>query len=646
LEYAALGWRVFPVLAVSQTGGCECGNSECDRPGKHPAIKGWPSAATTDAAKITAWWSAQPDRNIGIATGKESNLTVLDVDGDEGVASLTELTKGHGGMPETPCVTTRPGRYHYYFRYSEEVKTTVKKLGAGLDTRNDGGYVVAPPSRHVSGGLYSWLQHPSKVAVADWPEFLNGNPSAPKPEAPTKETFNRANPDDVKRLTTALPYVDFDDEEKWGQVGVIMGRAFRQHDAGYAIYDAWAARSRKYDRKRSRQHYYERSKEPHLKPLTTASLYGWATEGGWLDEPPQPNVYTMKEMAGLPRQPTEWLVPFWLPLGEGVVLGGHGGSGKSIIMAMLAVCTAANKPFYGMPVKQGPVLIYSCEDKRGEWEFRLGAAALYLGVNVEQLPITFVDMRDFDNEPALFIREVTPRGYWLAEQVNDLHPVLVILDSATDCFAGEENTRREVRGYLRRTQRLIGTEACVIHILHIDKAASRGKATTDLYSGVTDWNNGVRARLALYRPEDDVPLRLEVQKINHGRPGAYVELEYRDDHHLFMKVGTASGSPLMTELAEEEAERAILRALIAAEDAGDAFVSGERSTRNAHFRLKADLMLPAGYKGANGKKDLFLLLQRFKTRGLLSEESKTNASKNKSDRWIVTDKGRAFANSE
>jgi len=283
-EYALLGWRVFPILAITQLGGCECGDPDCTKPGKHPAIKGWPTEATTDHKKIDAWWKAHPTRGIGIATGEDSNLTVLDVDGEEGVEALGVLAKGVG-MPPTPCVTTRPGRYHYYFQYNAAIKSNSQKIGTKLDTRSDGGYVVAPPSRHASGGTYTWLQHPLKVPLAEWPAFLNGEKAGGKKDGrgrPAKEQFNPANPMDVARLKGALEFVDPDSEEYWGQVGWILGRAYRQSDGGYAVYSAWAARSRKYDAKKSKQHYYERSKEVRgVDVKTTASIYAWATEAGW-----------------------------------------------------------------------------------------------------------------------------------------------------------------------------------------------------------------------------------------------------------------------------------------------------------------------------------------------------------------------------
>jgi len=286
-RYAALGWRVFPLHPVGADGACGCPlGGECERAGKHPALLGWPTEASTDAEVIREWWSGAGVRQgIGIATGEESGLTVLDVDGELGVESLGKLAAGVG-MPVTPCVQSRAGRYHYYFAYEKGVKSQANKLGEKLDTRGDGGYVVAPPSRHATGGLYTWLQAPEKVPVAPWPEFLKkggGAAAAGKKRGrPAKETFNPANPAQVQGLVDALEHVDCDDEEKWAGVGWIMGRAWAQSDVGFALYAAWAGRSRKYDARATRKHYYEGSKAVRGSELrTVASILAWATEGGW-----------------------------------------------------------------------------------------------------------------------------------------------------------------------------------------------------------------------------------------------------------------------------------------------------------------------------------------------------------------------------
>lgn len=275
LAYAARGWRVFPLLAVSQAGGCECAaGAACDRAGKHPAIEEWPTRATTDKAQINEWWTSRPDRGIGIATGAESDLTVLDVDGDEGVDELGNLA-GAEGLPPTPASSSRPGRFHYYFRFNPAIKSKSKNIGAHLDTRSEGGYVVAPPSRHATGSEYQWIVRPEKAEVAPWPSFLaEGGRKA------TKRKTARAERPDPAKLKAALAYIDADDEERWCKVGWILGRAFKQSDEGFALFSAWAARSRKYDQKRTKGHYYSRSKERDDGP-TVETIYGWASQEGW-----------------------------------------------------------------------------------------------------------------------------------------------------------------------------------------------------------------------------------------------------------------------------------------------------------------------------------------------------------------------------
>lgn len=284
LDYAKRGWGVFPILAVTSAG-CECRDPECSKPGKHPAVKKWNVIASTDPTQIEEWWGKRPDRGIGILTGERSGLTVLDVDGDVGVEELGKL-HGPDGMPPTPIASSRPNHYHYYFRYNAEIKSDSNIFGkdSKLDTRGDNGYVVASPSRHASGGQYKWHVAPEKVELAEWPEFLTGKRGKKKRGRPQREQFNRENPRDVKRLLEALTFVDVDDEKTWARVCWILGRAFAQSDEGFAHCSAWAARSRKHDRKKTKGHYYERSKEARADVPTTDAIYAWAREAGWVDE--------------------------------------------------------------------------------------------------------------------------------------------------------------------------------------------------------------------------------------------------------------------------------------------------------------------------------------------------------------------------
>lgn len=159
LNYAARGWRVLPVA------------------GKIPTLKDWPAKASTDPEQIRAWWSNQDTVNIGIATGAESNLWVLDVDPEKGGDdTLRMLEAQYGQLPVTTEVITGGGGRHLYFQHPGiSLGNSAGKLGPGLDIRTDGGQVVAPPSVHPrTGRPYEWeaAHHPDDVSPAPVPHWL------------------------------------------------------------------------------------------------------------------------------------------------------------------------------------------------------------------------------------------------------------------------------------------------------------------------------------------------------------------------------------------------------------------------------------------------------------------------------------------
>lgn len=162
LDYARRGWAVFPLHGVRADGRCTCGNRACANVGKHPRgdlVDHGVTQATTSRATIEAWWRIHPDSNIGIATGKASGIAVLDVDAQKGgFETLALLEMANGALPATIRVRTGGGGQHVYFAFpGVHLGNSSGKLGAGLDIRCCGGYVVAPPSRHASGQAYAWL---------------------------------------------------------------------------------------------------------------------------------------------------------------------------------------------------------------------------------------------------------------------------------------------------------------------------------------------------------------------------------------------------------------------------------------------------------------------------------------------------------
>lgn len=130
LEYAARGWHVFP---------CKPGE-------KTPATAHGFKDATTDEATIRAWWGRMPNANVAIATGRISGIVVVDIDPRHGGDIEWQILVAQNGEPETLKVQTPSGGTHLYFACPEAGFPSKVAIRPGIDTRGDGGYVLAPPS--------------------------------------------------------------------------------------------------------------------------------------------------------------------------------------------------------------------------------------------------------------------------------------------------------------------------------------------------------------------------------------------------------------------------------------------------------------------------------------------------------------------
>ena len=116
----------------------------------------------------------------------------------------------------------------------------------------------------------------------------------------------------------------------------------------------------------------------------------------------------------------------------------------------------------------------------------------------------------------------------LLADIKSFRPTLVVLDTAADLYAGNENDRvqvnRFVKAYCERIA--IETGAAVLLCAH----PSREGLRSDGSAGSTAWNNAVRSRLYLQRDnEDDADHRvLELKKANLARSGVTIELRWQD----------------------------------------------------------------------------------------------------------------------
>lgn len=282
-SYIKKGWHVFPVHTVSDAGLCSCGKPDCTKAGKHPT-GAWSSMASKDPDTVKQWWNytQQTVWNVGIATGKKSGITVIDIDPGHGGMEAWQKICATYNIPDTYTVRTGSGGYHFYFKYNAAVKTATNTFGPGIDTRNDGGYVVAPPSRHKSGGSYELTE--GTTDLADFP------PELITMDSPAKSGTKKAGYLSYEKARMLLQFVDNHDYTTWLNVGVILGRAFDRSEEGWKIYQEWSDRDwvgpKGHDRsKLMKESYFKMSVESGSTnhELGVGTLYYYAQQGGYTE---------------------------------------------------------------------------------------------------------------------------------------------------------------------------------------------------------------------------------------------------------------------------------------------------------------------------------------------------------------------------
>lgn len=161
LTLADLGYRVFP---------CRAGD-------KVPATAHGCKDATTDEDQIIAWWEHEPNYNIGVST---DGLLVVDVDPlpNGGRNEFADDIDQLASLLVSAGTSTPRGGTHFWFRQpaGADLRNTASTIAPGVDTRANGGYVLAPPSVIADVGQYHWMPgYPLDVgpqSLANAPDWI------------------------------------------------------------------------------------------------------------------------------------------------------------------------------------------------------------------------------------------------------------------------------------------------------------------------------------------------------------------------------------------------------------------------------------------------------------------------------------------
>lgn len=241
LSYAASGIPVFPCRAadeVTDQYDYETGEVIVYK-AKTPLISNGFKGATKKTRLIDILWERNPGAMIGIPTGEQIGAWVLDVDVHKaedgsivnGYEALEALEAKHGALPATATAKTAGGGEHRYFKHVPGVRNR-GKLGAGLDVRGSGGYVIAPGSATADGREYTWLDYDGAglPPLADAPDWLLELvlPSAPK-HAPSNYSYHPGENDAYVERAVQLEL------EETASVPMGAGRNNRLNQAAFSL---------------------------------------------------------------------------------------------------------------------------------------------------------------------------------------------------------------------------------------------------------------------------------------------------------------------------------------------------------------------------------------------------------------------------
>ncbi len=288
---------------------------------------------------------------------------------------------------------------------------------------------------------------------------------------------------------------------------------------------------------------------------------------------------------------TRYAVKPLLPCRHVTLFGGHGGVGKTYLMQVIAAHVACGKPFAGLETQQSPVLFVSLEDEPAIVRLRFRRI-----IEAYQLPAKQVasGLRLLDGTQAGTALIAQGEGYAAAPELTHVFweleqqargAGLIVLDNASDAFDANENSRRDVRFFIRGLAAIARkNDAALVLLAHIDKAAARGAGADNNYSGSTAWHNSARSRIALL--EQDGAVTLVHEKHNLGRRAEPITIILSE--HGVPLPEEAPGSGGLSNADFDQAE--MIRALQAASEAGISVPAN--ITPGAHSAMSALEVLP------------------------------------------------------
>ena len=512
----SLDWAVFPCFGIRSDTSCSCNaGSNCKSPGKHPITDTGFKEATNDPRKVRSWWEQYPEANVAVATGSISGFDVLDIDPrNGGDRSISALETRFGLLPSTLETKTGGGGRHLFFQHQQDLRNKVD-FQPGLDVRAEGGYVIAPPSRHANGQHYEFSRapKPEKTHIAPWPAALFAMLYHPREN--TMYTDSRHTIPQGRRNSTLASLAGT--MQKRGMTKGAIAAALltdNRERCKPPLEDQEVIRIAESIAKYAPD-------EPASSFVSSVPISINGTSETNIDLKP---ISAHQLITEAPE--TQWQIEGILPTGSAMVVVADAGVGKTWLMHDLAVAIDQDRKWIGhFPVSQGKVLIIDEENAIALIKKRLqkllkGHA---LPEDGSELKVQFLAATGMDLSSEAYVAE-------LQTVLETMRPDLVIIDALVRIHTNNENDAGEMASLFGIFKRWMNEYGCsFVFCHHQRKPGPIGNAPSTMYRGSSEIRAFVDTHLDLRKSKSQEGVfTVDHVKSRYAEPVAPFDVEIFD----------------------------------------------------------------------------------------------------------------------
>ncbi len=381
------------------------------------------------AEELRSWFTKYPTANIGIVTGQVSGIVVLDVD-VAGLPVFRSLQALRTIEFNTPTVSTGGGGYHLYFSHPgvEVGNFQAREDLKGVDFRGDGGYVVAPPSVHVSGQTYEWVRQYEidTCPLQSLPELFLASPEYEK--APLVTLYGGKAEGGRNQALARLA-------GSWVADGLSMAECLE-------LAQIWNVKNNPPLGEKEVETTVKSIYAKHYSKYETFDVAQILQSGSYLK-----SLDTR----------VEWCLDRLIPRQSITLIAGKGGVGKSWLCLQLAQALVRGLPYLGLKAKKTPVTYIDLESPLPVLVERircLGIADVQFWHTTSPMPPPRLDSNNYE------LYKQMPLG-------------VLIFDSLRAAHLKDENASNEMCGIMTRLKELRDCGFTIIVLHHTPKAGNR-----------------------------------------------------------------------------------------------------------------------------------------------------------------------------